>query len=106
MVEGRDKVLYFQNGQWAVTNYGLEADRPSAPVRYSIPAEKLLKLRGVVKGSMIGLSTLPQKPGPLAAFREAYEKVLEIHQGRYPETVDQKVLEATLREAERIKARQ
>jgi hypothetical protein len=35
-------MVVFKNAQWAVTDWGLEAVRPGAPIEYLIPAHRLL----------------------------------------------------------------
>lgn len=90
----------FQNEQWAVTKFGLEAVRPGAP-EYLISAERLLESGGVAGGQLYDWpSHMAEKTWiDLAAFVEAFRKALKIHEGRYPGTVDAGLLEKSIEKA-------
>jgi hypothetical protein len=70
----------FVNDQWRVTDYGIEAVYPPAPVHYRIAKSRLSELDW--------LEHMAEKPWVnIETFIEAYEKAFEIHKGQYTATI-------------------
>lgn len=85
----------FVNDQWRVTDYGIEAVYPPAPVAYHIAKSRLSELDW--------LEHMAEKPWVnIEAFIEAYEKALEIHKGQYTATITDAQLSDLKAKARRI----
>jgi hypothetical protein len=93
----------WDNGRWAVTEFGLEPLYSKEPERYEayvIPAAHLLDTRGF--GAPLyfwPVQVAAQAWLDLDAFEEAFKKSLEIHSQKYQLDVDSYVLEKSFRRA-------
>jgi hypothetical protein len=104
----------FKNVQWAVTAHGLEAiggwiDRPSWPggPSYFIAANRLTEKRpGTERLYDWPLHMAEKTWVDIDAFIAAFTKALELHKGRYPGTVNRKMLDATIAKVRRDMARE
>src|SRR5689334_6426620 len=94
-------MAYFKNGQWAVTDWGLEGAIPGGVAEYLIPASRLLVANGIGEGKYYDwpLQLAAKTWIDIEAFNEAFRAALEYHRGKYRGEVDQAMLQATLRYA-------
>ena len=90
-------MAYFQNRQWAVTEWGLEAN-PGRVSEYLIPASQLLVANGIGGGKYYDwpLQLAAKTWIDIGAFNEAFRVALEYHRGKYRGEVDQAMLAASL----------
>lgn len=96
----------FKNYQWAVDEYGLAAHPDDSMRSYHIGAERLLERRTEGDGTL-GLYMWPvhlaeKRWTDLNAFSQAFEAALLAHEPVCGQ-VDRALLEASYREAEKIK---
>jgi len=85
-------MVWFENHQWAVTDYGLESIQ--LPWEYPIAASRLLETRGSADSKLYNWPVhLAQKKWiDIEAFIEAFNKALELHEDEYRGSVDFLVL--------------
>ena len=89
-------MAYFENRQWAVTDWGLEA--ALGATEYLIPADRLLSKDGIGGGTYydgplhMGVKTWIG----IDAFNEAFKQALQYHRGKYRGEVDQAMLRESL----------
>jgi hypothetical protein len=93
----------FQNGQWAVTDWGLESVRPGAPYAYNIAAERQLETGAAGGGKFYDwpIQMAEKTLVDTRAFSEAFRKALEIHREKYKGEVNHALLEESFKEAQR-----
>jgi len=93
----------WDNGRWAVTEFGLEPLYSKEPERYEayvIPAVHLLDTRGFVAPFYFWpVQVAAQAWFDLDAFEEAFKKALAIHSRRYRLVVDHHILDKSFRRA-------
>jgi hypothetical protein len=91
-------MAYFQNHQWAVTEWGLEALTSRGVPEYPIAASRLLVANGIGWGMYYDwpLQLAAKTWIDIGAFNEAYRVALEYHKGKYRGEVDQAMLAASL----------
>src|SRR4029453_11908335 len=84
----------FQNHQWAVTEFGLEAVKPGASSKYPIPAERLTDKGGANDSLYIWPWFMAEKTWiDMDAFIEAFRKALEFH---HKGEVDREILDKSV----------
>jgi hypothetical protein len=103
--EPPSKVL-FENHQWSVTDYGVEAVRPAAPY-YHFDKSRLLETTDLGFGEIYDWPVhMAEKTWvDIEAFIEVFVKALELHAQSYRGTVDQTILSKSLAYARREAAR-
>ena len=91
-------MAYFQNHQWAVTEWGLEGVIARGVPEYLIPASQLLVANGIGEGKYYDwpLQLAAKTWIDIGAFNEAFRVALEYHRGKYRGEVDQAMLAASL----------
>ena len=91
-------MAYFQNRQWAVTEWGLEGSIPGGVAAYPIPASQLLSANGIGGGKYYDwpLQLAAKTWIDIGAFNEAFRVALEYHRGKYRGEADQAMLAASL----------
>jgi hypothetical protein len=97
--------VWFENHQWSVTDYGVEAVRPAAPY-YHFDKTRLLEA-GNSGGELYDWPAhMAEKTWvDIEAFIEAFVKALELHAGKYGGTVDEAMLKKSIERARREAAR-
>ena len=105
--------MTFKNWQWAVTDYGVESvhgatsptiDGITPP--YHFDATRLVEMTERPNGTFYDWPVhMAEKTWvDIDAFNEAFEKALELRQGRYSPVLDPEMLRASFVEARRISA--
>ena len=91
-------MAYFQNHQWAVTEWGLEGVISRGVPEYLIPASQLLVANGIGGGKYYDwpLQLAAKTWIDIGAFNEAFRVALEYHKGKYRGEMDQAMLGASL----------
>lgn len=104
--EEQSSVVWFENHQWSVTDYGVESVRPGAPYHYHFDKSRLLET-GNHGGEMYDWPVhMAEKTWiDIEAFIEAFVKALDLHTGSYRGAVDQVMLEKSIERARREAAR-
>lgn len=89
----------FKNAQWAVTDYGLEAEPPNAPYEISKRSLTLESHRGDETFYNWPVHVAEKSWVDINAFNEAFDKALKEHKGHYVPEVDPKMLAKSFAEA-------
>jgi hypothetical protein len=101
--EARGPRWLWDNGQWAVTTFGLQPLNWNEPTEryaaYEIAASSLLDMhdRGPVYFWPVQVAAQPWLD--FDSFKEAFKKALEIHSRKYGLVADDRILETSFRRA-------
>lgn len=94
-----------KNGQWEVTEFGLESVRPGTPMEYLIEASRLLESNGAGQGTYYDwpVHMAVKTWTNIELFIEAFDAAIKHHKGKLTQEVDAEKLKATYSEARRRK---
>lgn len=95
----------FRNSQWAVTKSALKTVKPEVP--YEIDISRLTETTNRSGTTYYDwpLHLAEKEWVQMAAFIEAFKKALDVHRGKYQPALDREMLDRSIAESQRMRAR-